>query len=101
MSQRRASNRYLLTSAAMLAAAAIHSVTFATPSQDAKTVWDGVYADAQAKRGEDVSKTMCVTCHGDELAGSDLAPALQGVDFKGVWSGRTAGELYEKINTTM
>ena len=98
----RASNRYLLTSAAMLAAAAINSVTFATSSQGAaSTVWDGVYTDAQAKRGEEASKTMCVTCHGDELAGSDLAPALQGSDFNGVWSGRTAGELYEKINTTM
>jgi len=97
----RTSTRYLLTSAAMLAAAAINSVTFATSSQAASTVWDGVYTDAQAKRGEEVAKTMCVTCHGDELAGTDLAPALQGDDFKGVWSGRTAGELFEKINATM
>jgi quinoprotein glucose dehydrogenase len=42
-----------------------------------------------------------VTCHGDELAGSDLAPALQGDDFRGVWSGRTAAELFDKIQTTM
>jgi mono/diheme cytochrome c family protein len=44
---------------------------------------------------------MCTTCHGNDLAGTDLAPALAGDDFRGVWSGRTAGELYEKIHTTM
>ena len=47
------------------------------------------------------SKTSCVTCHGNELAGSDLAPALQGDDFKGVWTGRTAAELFDKSQTTM
>lgn len=66
-----------------------------------KTVWDGVYSDAQSGRGAEVSHASCVTCHGDELAGSDLAPALKGDDFKAVWSGKTAAELFEKIHTTM
>jgi quinoprotein glucose dehydrogenase len=64
-------------------------------------VWDGVYADAQSQRGEELSKAGCASCHGDELAGSDLAPALQGDDFRGAWSGRTAAELFEKVQTTM
>ena len=51
--------------------------------------------------GEELSKASCVTCHGNELAGTDLAPALHGDDFKGVWTGRTAAELFEKIHTTM
>jgi mono/diheme cytochrome c family protein len=92
-------NRYLMTAAAAFAAAAIDGAAFS--AQAGKTVWDGVYSDAQGTRGEDLSKTTCVSCHGNELAGSDLAPALQGDDFKGVWSGRTAAELFDKIQTTM
>ena len=92
-------NRYLMTAAAVFAAAAIDVTAFS--AQAGKTTWDGVYSDAQSKRGEELSKTTCVSCHGNELAGSDLAPALQGDDFKGVWTGRTAAELFDKIQTTM
>jgi mono/diheme cytochrome c family protein len=92
-------NRYLMTAAGVFAAAAIDVAAFS--GQAGKTVWDGVYSDTQGKRGEELSKTACVTCHGNELAGSDLAPALQGDDFKGVWTGRTAAELFDKIQSTM
>jgi S-disulfanyl-L-cysteine oxidoreductase SoxD len=88
-------NRYLIAAAAVFAAATIAG------AQAGKTVWDGVYSDEQSKRGQDLSKASCVTCHGEELAGSDLAPALKGDDFKAVWAGRTAAELFEKIQTTM
>ena len=82
-------NRYLVAAAVVFGAAAINSSAFSQPASG-KTVWDGVYADAQSKRGAEASKASCVSCHGDELAGSDLAPALQGDDFRGAWSGRTA-----------
>ena len=88
-------NRYLIAAAAVFSAATIAG------AQAGKTVWDGVYSDAQSTRGQDLSKASCVTCHGENLAGSDLAPALQGDDFKAAWSGRTAAELFEKIQTTM
>ena len=93
------SDRYLMVAAAVFAAAAIKTAAFS--AQAGKTVWDGVYSDAQSTRGQELSKAGCVTCHGNELAGTDLAPALQGDDFKGAWSGRTAAELFEKIQTTM
>jgi len=92
-------NRCLMTAAAVFAAAAIDAA--ASSAQAGKTVWDGVYSDAQSQRGQDLSKASCVTCHGEGLAGTDLAPALQGDDFKTAWSGRTAAELFEKIQTTM
>jgi len=86
-------------------AVAINSAAFGAAAHDAaaneRTVWDGVYTDTQSKRGQEVSQASCVSCHGDELAGSDLAPALLGDDFKAAWSGRTAAELYETIHTTM
>jgi quinoprotein glucose dehydrogenase len=94
------SGRHLIAAAVVFAAAAVNSSAF-SPQASGKTVWDGVYAEAQTKRGAEVSKSSCVSCHGEELAGSDLAPALKGDDFKGVWSGRTAAELFEKIQTTM
>jgi mono/diheme cytochrome c family protein len=102
----RSATRYLLAASVVFTAAAMNSATFASiesqePSSPTKTVFDGVYTDAQSRRGEDMSKASCVSCHGEELAGSDLAPALLGDDFKGVWSGRTVAELYEKIHTTM
>jgi mono/diheme cytochrome c family protein len=93
-------NRYFVAAAVVFGAAAVTSSAF-SQSASGKTVWDAVYADAQSKRGAEVSKASCVSCHGDELAGSDLAPALKGDDFKGAWSGRTAAELFEKIQTTM
>ena len=92
-------NRCLMAAAAMFAAAAIGPTAFS--AQAGKTVWDGVYSEAQSQRGEELSKATCVTCHGNELAGSDLAPALQGDDFKGVWTGRAAAELLDKIQSTM
>lgn len=91
-------NRYLAASA-VLFVAAVNSAAFS--QAPGKSVWDGVYADAQSKRGEELSKKSCVSCHGEGLAGSDLAPALKGEDFKGAWSGRTTAELFEKIQTTM
>jgi mono/diheme cytochrome c family protein len=93
-------NRYVLAAAVLFAGATIDAVAFGQGASG-KTVWDGIYADAQSKRGEEVSKTSCVTCHGDGLAGSDLAPALQGDDFRAAWAGRSVGELFEKVQTTM
>jgi mono/diheme cytochrome c family protein len=71
-------------------------------AQDAgKTTADSVYSDDQSKRGESVSDGKCSVCHGEKLTGSDLAPGLQGDSFLSSWSGRTAGDLFEKIQTTM
>ena len=57
-------NRYLVTAAMMFVAAAINSSAFSQPASGT-TVWDGVYADEQSKRGAEVSKASCVSCHGD------------------------------------
>lgn len=69
-------------------------------AQTAKTVWDGVYADEQARRGEALSKSKCQACHGERLAG-DMGPPLAGSDFLSVWNGKPASDLFDKIKTTM
>lgn len=92
-------NRYPAAAAALFAAA-VNTAAF-SQAAGGKGVWDGVYSNEQSKRGEEISMKSCVSCHGEALAGSDLAPALQGEDFRGAWAGRTAGELFEKVQTTM
>jgi mono/diheme cytochrome c family protein len=66
-----------------------------------KTVNDGIYSDAQAKRGDVLYKEQCATCHGDNLEGSGPMPALAGKDFLASWQGKTVADLFEKTHTTM
>lgn len=66
-----------------------------------RSVWDGVYSEAQSKRGEKVYADSCVTCHGAELTGSQIVPALVGEDFVTKWNGSMAGDIFELIRTTM
>jgi mono/diheme cytochrome c family protein len=87
--------------AAFVAHAASNGRATIVAQSSGKSVWDGVYAEEQSKRGEQLSKSSCVSCHGERLAGGDLGPALHGQDFRAVWVGRSAGELFDKIQTTM
>jgi mono/diheme cytochrome c family protein len=91
---------WLTTGALTLAIAPFPSVARPT-AQAGKSVLDGVYLEEQSKRGEGLSQTSCISCHGEQLAGGDLAPAVQGQDFRAAWTGRSAGELFDKIRTTM
>jgi len=78
-------------------AAAVLLVTGA----QAQTTRDGVYTDAQAKRGEDVYARSCASCHAADLSGSGQAPALADVDFAKEWDGQPLADLFERIRTTM
>jgi cytochrome c len=71
----------------------------ATPEQ--RSVWDGVYSEEQAKRGESLYSRECSFCHGNKLKGSDTTPPLSGSDFAADWDGRTVGDLFKKIRLTM
>jgi mono/diheme cytochrome c family protein len=65
--------------------------------QPAKSVWDGVYTDAQATRGKAVFLQNCNACH----SSGDQAPALYGLDFLSDFDGKTLGDLYDRIKNTM
>ncbi len=71
--------------------------------QDApsRSVWDGVYTEAQAKRGQPLYNQQCSSCHGDLLTGGEMAPPLAGGDFLANWTGLTMGDLFERIRKTM
>ena len=70
-------------------------------AQTSRSVWDGVYTDAQAKRGGELYARECAGCHGTELSGGEEAPALSGGGFTSNWNGLTLGDLFERTRTTM
>ena len=83
-----------------------------------RTVWDGVYTEAQAERGARVYDQSCAWCHGSDLAGrlwvegqgyvapvpprpraSGLerrAPPLAGPDFVADWNGLPLEALFTR-----
>ena len=65
-----------------------------------RTVQDGVYAVAQARRGEALYARACAACHGPALAGG-AGPPLAGENFAAVWNKRSLSDLFAKIADTM
>lgn len=50
------------------------------------TIWDGVYTDAQARRGQDAYEVSCASCHQSDLSGGgvfedDQAPPLRNIEI--------------------
>ena len=66
-----------------------------------RSVWDGVYTDQQAKRGEPKYHDYCADCHGDDLEGDAEAPALSGAMFQTNWEGLPLGSLFQRIRRDM
>jgi hypothetical protein len=72
------------------------------PSQDTtRSVWDGVYTNAQADRGKEQYTQYCSDCHVDTLMGDGMTPPVAGGDFLSNWNGLTVGDLFERIRITM
>jgi mono/diheme cytochrome c family protein len=67
----------------------------------AASVWDGVYTEEQAKRGEDLYYQRCGACHGPSLEGGDMTPPLVGGTFTSTWNDLALSELFERIRITM
>jgi len=86
---------------ALLVGAAIAFLMTALSGQSTKSVWDGVYTDAQATRGAVAFDRECAGCHGPEGAGGSMAPALAGPTFAANYDGQSVGELFERNRTTM
>ena len=77
-----------------------------------RTIWDGVYSEAQAQRGAAVYNSECSYCHRDDLSGgffdggAGQAPALAGPrafgsSFGERWNDMTVGEMVAAIASTM
>jgi len=66
-----------------------------------RSVWDGVYTEAQAKRGLPLYNQHCLDCHGDDLEGDAETPALKGGTFLTNWDGQKLGDLFTRIHRDM
>lgn len=101
----------VIAAAAVWAFCASYSITSqaaflaATPSalqaQATKSVWDGVYNEVQATRGEKSYLQECSPCHSENLTGGEMAPALVGETFMTDWGGLTVGDLFERVRVSM
>ena len=86
----------------VLALLTLAAVSLNTRAQDSqRTVWDGVYNDSQAKRGEATYVEACSNCHARTLEGADMTPALTGGAFMANWDGLTLGDLFDRIRISM
>src|SRR5216684_4181931 len=85
---------------AVVAGAAIGSLSPAVHAQQARTANDGVYTESQAARGRALYQERCSLCHGDALGGG-LAPPLSGSVFIAAWGAQPLWDLVSKIRNTM
>lgn len=70
-------------------------------AQETRSLWDGVYTQEQAKRGEAAYEEQCARCHGTDLMSGDSVPPLAGADFLSLWNEKTVGDLFDRIRTSM
>jgi quinoprotein glucose dehydrogenase len=77
----------------------LYSTVHAQPPT--KSIWDGVYTEAQATRGKGLYSQECASCHGGELTGGEMAPPLAGGEFMAGWDGLTIGDLFERVRISM
>jgi ankyrin repeat protein len=66
-----------------------------------KTIWDGVFTEQQAQRGQQVYQRACAACHLDGLQGDDVSPALVGQGFLARFTGQSAHEMVQNLRASM
>ena len=89
-----------MTAVALVLGVSVAALKAQTPAST-KTVWDGVFTADQAATGKTVFQNKCATCHGAELSGGEMAPALAGSGFLANWQGSSLGDLFTRIHSTM
>ncbi len=101
----------LVVAAAIPAAAAAYLASAGTNSllapalsaqEPQKTIWDGVFTEAQALRGEQKYYDNCGHCHLDNLRGGDEGePPLIGTAFKFRFDQEHLSDVFQVISQSM
>ena len=86
--------------ATAFAAALLVPLSSVPQAQASRTVQDGVYADAQAARGQSLYAKQCASCHGDSLKGAQGPPLVDEV-FLSRWRTQPLSALADKVRNTM
>jgi cytochrome c len=100
LTQRNRALALVLSTLVVLAMAA----AAAQPSPSTKqSVWDGVFTETQANRGERQYGRACERCHGADLAGDQVneIPALSLDAFMTSWSGKSVKDLVDAVKRSM
>jgi cytochrome c len=92
---------FLLVSISCVWTSSIWIASLAGQDKPPQSVWDGVYLDSQAARGEAGYREACASCHGAKMEGSGQMPPLAGSEFTSNWNGMSVGDLLEKIQLSM
>lgn len=83
-------------------AAAVPLALVAVQVAGVRSVWDGVYTDAQARRGADIYAERCVRCHGpDYVGGTEGAGPLVGPVFTAKWDDVPLDQMLDRVRLTM
>lgn len=84
-------------------AAGARQETQAPAAPGTRSVWDGVYTELQASRGERDYGRTCAKCHGLSLEGDTASevPSLNADVFLRRWSGRTVRGLFDLLTRSM
>jgi cytochrome c5 len=95
--------RLLIGATALFVAAAGSALAVAQAQAPAaaKSIWNGVYTQEQATRGETAYQANCARCHGPQLAGDARFRALQGDVWAGRWDTRGVDALLKFVSTNM
>ena len=92
-----------LTKTVTLAACAAFMATTLTSAQSKpRTVWDGVYTDAQAERARTTYDGICTNCHTLAAGGGNTrGGALSGDKFWTAFTQKSVGDLLTFVKTNM
>jgi ankyrin repeat protein len=71
------------------------------PAAGARTIWDGVFTEEQAGRGQKIYAVSCAPCHKPDLLGDPGTPALAGADFFSRFNGSSVDDLVKTIRASM
>jgi mono/diheme cytochrome c family protein len=91
----------------VLALTSIAGLVFAPPflaapgDASGATVWDGIFTEAQASRGEAAYGRSCAACHKEDLLGGGAAPALAGEAFFRRWNESTLDDVVQTTRSSM
>ena len=73
----------------------------ARQNAETKTIWDGVFTDPQAARGEQTYKKSCAGCHKDDHFGDSGTPALAGPEFINRFNGSSVDDILQTVRASM
>lgn len=90
----------VLMAVALVAAAGLAGVQGRFAIDALAQAAEPTFSTRQVERGARAYSVKCGPCHGPELEGL-AGPSLNNVDFRAIWRGTTAFDLFEFIRTAM